>query len=278
MPTIIYNGNLLSSDLPCIKPNDRGFTLGHGLFETILSNKSAIPGLDYHWHRLETSTQLIDIPLPFCKKKLQQMITTLLDDNNLRDKIAAIRLSLTHGESSRGIYPLSNPLPNYVIAANEYFPLHQQNFSCRIVTIRKNEHSPCCRIKSLSYLDNILAKKEAVEHGYDEAILLNTAGNIADGGITNIFMVKDKKIYTPLLADGALPGVVRSILLQEFTHGFPLIEKTIKIDDLLSADEVFLTNGLMGVQIVSKINDVIFYENGVSRTMQKNLIEIKNFV
>lgn len=278
MTTIIHNGQTIPSSHACIKHDDRGFTLGHGLFETILVKKGTAPALDYHWHRLETSAPLISITLPFTKQGLTEMLNALIRENNLQDKIAGARVTVTHGESARGILPVTPPSPNFVIAVFEYTHTPKADFSALIATTRKNEHTIAARIKSISYLDNILAKQEAMRQGYDEAILLNTASNIADGAITNIFMVKDGQIYTPLIADGALPGVLRTILLEELNVQFPIIEKSISPNELLSADEVFLTNALMGVQPVSQINSTKYQVFSTSFAVTERLREATNYI
>lgn len=125
---------------------------------------------------------------------------------------------------------------------------------------------------------NILAKKEALEQKYDEAILLNTSSNIADGAISNIFMVKNNTIVTPPIHDGALPGVIRSILLKEFNQKFNFLEKTITSEDLLLSDEVFLTNALMGIKAVSKINNREFHSFSVTQQIQTELRGKKNYI
>ena len=278
MTTIIFNGKTLPSDHPCIKHSDRGFTLGHGLFETILIKKGTIPLLEYHWHRLETSAPLVGISLPFSKQELTEMLRALISENNLQDNLASARLTLTHGESARGILPATPPSPNFVIAVFEYAHAPKAYYSALITTIRKNEHTLAARVKSISYLDNILAKQEALSQGYDEAILLNTALKVADGAITNIFMVKSSNIYTPPIADGALPGVVRRILLEELKTKFPIREKSITYDELLSADEVFLTNALMGIQPLSQINNKKYQGFSTSLGIAEWLKEVKNYI
>lgn len=278
MTTIIYNNKTIPSDHACIKHNDRGFTLGHGLFETILVKKGTAPAIDYHWHRLETSAPLIGIILPFSKQELTRMLSALINENNLQGKTAGARVTVTHGESARGILPVTPPPPNFVISVFEYTHSPKADFSALIATTRKNEHTIAARIKSISYLDNILAKQEAMNQGYDEAILLNTASNVADGAITNIFMVNNDRIYTPPIADGALPGVIRSILLEELNAEFPVIKKSISTDELLSADEVFLTNALMGIQSVSQINNTKYQVFSTSLAISDKLRTVKNYI
>ena len=278
MSAIIYNKNVVPSNQSCIKHNDRGFTLGHGLFETLLVKKGLIPALDYHWNRLERSASIIGISIPFSCHELELMIQQLIELNDLKSKIAGARLTITNGESERGILPSGSPKANFVITVFEHTATVKPNYSAVIVSIKKNEYAPSARIKSTSYLDNILAKQEAVNLGYDEAILLNTASNIADGTIFNIYMVKDNHIVTPCVSDGALPGVIRSILLEEFNHFFPITEKSISVSDILDADEVFFTNALMGVQPVSRLNNKKFDSFSVADRIGNLLRERKNYI
>ena len=278
MSTIILNNKIIPAENPCIHYNDRGFTLGHGLFETILVKKSALPVLDHHWQRLKKSAPIIGITLPFTRQALESMLTELIINNQLQNKIAGARVTITHGESKRGIFPLKAPQPNFLISVFECVNPVERPYSACIVNTRKNEHTAAASIKSISYMDNILAKQEAMSRGYDEAILLNTASNIADGSISNIYIVKNKQIFTPPVADGALPGVVRSILLAEFNHLFPIIEKTILPVELLEADEMFLTNALMGVKSVGKVDNKEFNSFGVANSIGNALRKIKNYI
>ena len=198
----------------------------------------------------------------------------MIKKNKIQNEVAGARLTVSQGESARGILPVTPPKSNFVISVFKYSQKPKENFSALIVTTRKNEHSIASRVKSISYLDNILSKQEAIIQGYDEAILLNTASNVADGAITNVFMIKNGLIYTPPITDGALPGVVRSMLLENF-H---VIEKSISTDELLSSDEVFLTNALMGIQPVSQINEIIYYTSSSSLAIAKKLREVKNYI
>ncbi|OGV50568.1 MAG: hypothetical protein A3F46_01790 [Legionellales bacterium RIFCSPHIGHO2_12_FULL_42_9] len=278
MSYINFNGQVIPATEPCIQTNDRGLTLGDGLFETILIRKSSIPALAYHWKRLETSAPIIGLSIPFPSNTLETMLLALIEKNNLHDKIAGARLTLTSGNSARGILPAPGTKPNFFISVFEHAPLTKVDYSAVIVRIKKNEHAPSSRIKSTSYLDNVLAKKEAVTQGYDEAILLNTANHIADGAISNIFMVKNQHIYTPRIADGALPGVVRTILLDEFSNAFSLTEKSMTIAELIDADEVFVTNALMGIKPVTKLQDKHFMQFPCALGLQAALRERKDYL
>lgn len=278
MSAIIFNKNIVPSNQPCIKYNDRGFTLGHGLFETILVKNGSIPVLDYHWKRLEASASIMGIVIPFSYQELELMIHQLIERNSLQDTLAGVRLTLTNGESARGILPSATPQPNFVISAFEHTITSNPDYSATTVSIKKNEHAPSSRIKSTNYLDNILARQEAVSLGYDEAILLNTASNIADGTISNVFMVKNNQIFTPHVSDGALPGVIRSILLEEFKSLFSITEKSISLPEILDADEVFLTNALMGIRPLSKLNSKNYTTFLITNHVKHALRERKNYI
>jgi branched-chain amino acid aminotransferase len=122
-----------------------------------------------------------------------------------------------------------------------------------------------------------LAKQEAMNQSYDEAILLNTASNVADGSISNVFMVNDNQVITPPVSDGALPGVVRSILLEEFSQDFTIIERSISPKELMLADEVFLTNALMGIKSINKLGTKHFSLFSVADQISALLCEKKNY-
>jgi branched-chain amino acid aminotransferase len=122
---------------------------------------------------------------------------------------------------------------------------------------RRNERSPLSNIKSLCYLDNVLAKIEAVENKKDDAIILNTKDNVACTSAGNIFIVtNDNTIITPRIQDGILPGITRKSVIEICQeNGIALIEQAITVDDLLAAKEVFITNSIVEVQSVASINN-----------------------
>jgi branched-chain amino acid aminotransferase len=278
MSTLLFNGHFIPSNLACIKANDRGFTLGHGLFETILVNQGHIPALDYHWDRLAHSTPILNIPLPFSKSTFKDMLMEVIHENQLHTQLAGVRMTLTQGEAARGLLPSQTSQPSVVMATFAHHYTRADDYTALIVTIRKNELAPSSRIKSISYLDNILAKQAASEQGYQEAILLNTTAHVADGAASTVFIVQKNQIITPPIADGALPGVIRNLLINEFQSDFPIIEKTLSVSDLLDADEIFFTNALIGVQPVSRINTTNPRSRAVGIRLGDALRERKNYV
>jgi branched-chain amino acid aminotransferase len=121
--------------------------------------------------------------------------------------------------------------------------------SLHIATVtRRNEHSPLSRIKALPYLDNLLAVAEARAHGADDALLLNTRGTIACASVANVFLIRDGRLETPPVSDGALPGTMRALVLCLAQQaGLTPVENSLHVKDLAGADEVILTNSVSRV-------------------------------
>ncbi len=160
-----------------------------------------------------------------------------------------VRVTLTRGPGTRGIAPPPNPSPTFVVTVA---PLPPAAESARIIiaaVTRRNEHSPLARIKHLNYLDNILARREADAVGADDALLLNTAGRVAESTVANVFLLVDGFMLTPPIVDGALPGIMRAEAIKLARAE----ERSISVEMLRRASEVFLTNAL-GVRPVTHID------------------------
>jgi len=239
------NGVLLKSAEVRIDPLDRGFTLGDGLFETVAARGGKVLRIPAHLARLRQGCEILGLPYPAID--LEVALGETFAANKLTD--AVLRLTLTRGPAPRGLWPSGKSEPTLLITA-EAMPAAPAPARCVIATVTcRNEHSPLARVKSLNYLDNILARKEAVARDADEAIVLNTVGVVAEAAAANIFIVKNGKAFTPPVSDGALPGVMRAAILEaNFAQ-----EKSLKPEDLSTANGVFLTNSL-GVRPVEIID------------------------
>ncbi len=238
MTMIWFHDRLRPAAEVAIDPADRGFTLGDGLFETLACRNGAVDHLDAHLARLVAGARLLDIPLPLPPEKLADALAATLVASGLAE--ASLRLTLTRGPGPRGLPPPLRPVPTLLITAGPLPPpLPPARLIIASVT-RRNEHSPLSRIKSLNFLDNVLARQEALRAGADDALLLNTAGRIAEATAATLFAVIDGVLVTPPLADGALPGVMRGVILVE--RGAE--ERSLTRGDLARASELFLSNSL----------------------------------
>lgn len=269
---IYLNGQFISPDLAHIETTDRGFLLSDGLFETISVYQGKAFALEKHWARLKKSANLLELPVDLTYEKLEKITAELLKLNAIGGGKATIRLTVTRGSGPRGLNYPEAIKPTIMMAAFPSIEHTLQPAKIDISSIRRNEYSPLATIKSLAYLDNILARREVVKLGFDEAILLNTKGYVAEASAANIFIVtKDNILTTPCLKDGVLPGVTRDIILTlAAEHHILTEERSIHPDELFNAKEIFMTNSIIEIQAVKQVHDKTFScdENHITRTLQ----------
>ncbi|HAG12068.1 MAG TPA: hypothetical protein DCK76_12045 [Desulfotomaculum sp.] len=253
MNIVCVNGSFLGSDQPAINPLDQGLLYGFGLFETILV-KEGYPSLIWrHFDRLFSSAGKIGLTVPFSISELIWFAEQTIEKNNINT--GSIRLTLTAGSDISA----ASTAPTLIISSRQ--PLaythdhYKQGLTAGFADIKRNEHSPLVRLKTINYLENLLAKRYARNRGWDEALFFNTSGNLAEGSTSNIFLVKDGGVITPNTEQGILPGIIRHILLEKcIAMGIPAEESIISEKEVWEADECFLTNSLMGVMPLVKIN------------------------
>ncbi|MFW0072553.1 MAG: aminotransferase class IV [Coxiella-like endosymbiont] len=252
---IIVNDNVVFDEFPIILWNDRGLLLGDGLFETIKSENGKLLFFEAHYKRFFESTVKLLIPFKFSLENLKKKCQQIVDINKLDGDIA-IRMTLTRGrlEEGRGIGISETASPTLIITAASYHRPAIQPTVC-ITTIKRNEFSILTQIKTLNYLESILARQQAVSQGYNEGIMLNTKGAVTETSIGNIFVVINREVFTPKKADGILPGIIRQVIFNAIQEkGGKIIESTLYPEDLFSATEIFQTNSLLEIQSFSKIN------------------------
>lgn len=213
-----------------------------------------------HLDRLFASAKILEIPVPFPAVGLEELVREMINKNSVVN--GSVRLTLSAGTA--GISALAADGagasgPTLIIFTRQ--PLayttghYQHGLKAGFVKSRRNEHSLLVKLKTINYLENLLAKKEARLYGWDEALFLNTAGNLAEGAVSNIFLVKNKRVVTPAADQGLLPGVMRKAILSKCAClGIPAEERVIALPEVFSAGECFLTNALMGVMPLVEIN------------------------
>lgn len=232
------NGRLTPADTACIAPNDRGLTLGDGLFETIAIRAGQVRRLEVHLARLRRGLALLGFALPHDETEIARFLAETIQANAV--ETGAARLTLTRGPAPRGLPPPDKVSPTLLIAAAAGAPRREAVSAIVASVTRRNEHSPLSRIKALPYLDNVLAAQEAKARGAGAALLLNGQGRLAGADSANLFAVIDGCLVTPPADDGALEGTVRAEILAQ--HGGQ--EAALLPDDLWRAEEAFLSNAL----------------------------------
>jgi branched-chain amino acid aminotransferase/4-amino-4-deoxychorismate lyase len=228
--------------------DDRGLLLGDGLFETVLGVDGRLVWLDAHLERLEKGCATLGLPAPDRAAATRLMGEALAGVQAPR---AAVRLTLTCGSGGRGLDRPVAPAPRLFATAA---PSARPEAPARLVTaaVRRNETSPASRLKTLSYLDNVLAREAAREAGADEALMLNTRGEAACAAAANIFWVDRGRLVTPAIACGALPGIMRAAVVAAARGlGLEVIEAHAPPQALAGSEGVFLTNSLIGVRPVA---------------------------
>jgi branched-chain amino acid aminotransferase/4-amino-4-deoxychorismate lyase len=236
-----------------ILPDDRGFTLGDGLFETVLSEAGRLRRLEAHLARLAAGCAALGLPPPD-RATVEAAMVEALARAGLGAARAAVRLSYTAGSGGRGLDRPQPLAPRLVATAA---PAPKPTTPARLVTaaVRRNDQSPASRLKTLSYLDNVLARREAQAAGADEALMLNTRGQVACAAAANLFWIADGALLTPALDCGVLGGVMRAeVIVAAGRLGLSVREVAAGPEALAATEALFLTNALIGVRAVSELD------------------------
>ena len=230
---------------------DRGFLLGDVVFETILMIDGAPAFWDAHMERLCKALSALGFRIEIGRQALASDARRLAQRNGAAEGAASLRITVSRGAGERGLmFPAADKQrPRLLMTVDPVAPVLHSSISIRLSTYVRNGASLSARFKTANYLDNIMARREAVEQGCDEAIMLNNHGRVACASSANVFIATAAdEIVTPPVEEGALPGIVRGVLLrQSDAIGAPVIERPIE-PDLLQRSDVFLTNSLIGVQ------------------------------
>jgi branched-chain amino acid aminotransferase len=252
------DGHLVDKEHAKISVYDHGLLYGDGVFEGIRVYKGRIFENDAHLRRLADSAKAIRLAIPLNSEQLRVAIEQTVKANNFSD--CYVRLIVTRGVGYLGLNPNKCSNPSVIIIADtiEMYPPEMYQKGMSVITasvIRNHPNAISPRIKSLNYLNNILARIEASDAGVPEAIMLNGNGNVAEATGDNIFIVHSGVVYTPGTADGILEGVTRAVMLRLCAQlGIAAHEKTLQRQDLYMADECFLTGTGAEVIPVTRID------------------------
>jgi branched-subunit amino acid aminotransferase/4-amino-4-deoxychorismate lyase len=238
--------------MTAIASDDRGFLLGDGLFETLLALSGRPLFLAEHLVRLARGCAVLGLPPPD-EPTVRRAVDQALAGAGLTDGRAAVRLTWTAGSGGRGLDRPAVLQPRLVAAAAPA-PAPFEPASLVIVSIGRNAASPASRLKTLGYLDNVLARREARAAGADEAVMLNTDGEVACAAAANLFWLSDGRLRTPALDCGVLDGIARAQVCDLAVAMDVGVEEVRAGPEALStAEAIFLTNSLIGVRAVGRL-------------------------
>lgn len=241
MRKIIYQGEKFIKD--------SGIFFGRGLFETILI-KEKPEFLKFHINRLKEGLNKIKL------SPLEENLEELIESQNLKNCVLKIVVT------EENIIFTTRDIP---YKKEDY----EKGFNLTISNVFRNSTSIIHKIKSLNYLENVLEREKALEKGFNDCLFINEKGNVCETSTGNIFFVKDEKIYTPDLKEGLLNGTIRDFILKEFEVKL----KNIKVEDLKNYDEIFMTNSIIGIMKIKKIDDYTFSHEKITSLVLKKYIE-----
>jgi branched-chain amino acid aminotransferase len=237
---------------------DHGFLYGDGVFEGIRAYNGRVFKLREHVERLFYSAHSILLEIPRSPEEIGRAVVETIRANKLRD--AYVRLIITRGIGTLGLNPVTCKKPSVIVIAGkiQVYPPEMYAHGLEMVTVPtvRNLHSAVNpAIKSLNYLNNILAKIEANNAGVEEAVMLNAEGYVAEGTADNLFIVKQGALYTPPLSAGALRGITRATVMELAEQaGVKVFEPNLTRYDLFNADECFVTGTAAEIMPVVKID------------------------
>jgi branched-chain amino acid aminotransferase len=255
---IWLNGKLVEREEAKISVFDHGLLYGDGVFEGIRSYNGKVFRLDAHVRRLFDSANGIRLAIPMTPQAMADAIVATLSANGLKDSY--IRVVVTRGEGTLGLDPNRCPHPQVFIITDKIalYPQELYENGLEIITaatMRNHPNAVNPRLKSLNYLNNILAKIEAIDAGTLEAVMLNHLGYVAECTGDNLFIVRDGRLFTPPIAAGILEGITRDeILAIARDAGVEVREENLTRQDLYVADECFLTGTAAEVIPVVRID------------------------
>ncbi|HEY5409442.1 MAG TPA: aminotransferase class IV [Caulobacteraceae bacterium] len=238
--------------LDLVPADDRGLMLGDGLFETLLAEDGRLQDFDPHLARMTRGCAVLGIEPPDAALARIAAQAALKAARALTGR-AAVRLTLTAG-SGRG---LDRPVParGRLLASASAAPASEGPVSLATADVRRNQTSPASKLKTLSYLDNVLARRQARASGAEEALMLNGRGEIACAAAANVFWVREGRLYTPALDCGVLDGIMRGRAIEAARKlGAEAIETAAAPEALIEAEGAFLTNSLIGVRPVDRLD------------------------
>ena len=254
------SGGLQADDADLIGAANRGYTVGQGVFETVIVRQGQPFFLDRHLERLGQSASISRLPQPNIAL-IRTAIELTIEANLLAiGDLGRLRVTYTAGESSNA--------PTILVTCTQQPPWPVTTSAITVQWVR-NERSAITGAKSTSYAENVIALDFAHERSASEAIFANGAGNLCEGATSNVFVVIDGEVLTPPLSSGCLPGVTRGLVIEWFGAQ----ERDIEFTSLDQVSELFLTSTTRGVHPVTKLDERVLAVGDITRRLQSEFLQ-----
>ena len=250
MNFVCLNGKILPAAEPLLTIQNRGYKWGDGVFETMKVHKGKILLADLHFERLFLSLQLLQIDSSMQKENLTERILQLCGKNNCTE-LARIRLAVFRVEGRQAGYTIE-ALP----LTPDLMKWSMEGIRLTIYPLARKSGDAFANLKSANFLPYVMASLYAMQNSCDDALVLNSGNAIADSSRANLFLVKNDELVTPALHQGCVNGVMRRFIIDGCKKlGMVVRQEIVTEDDLLEADEAFLTNAIQGIRWVKQFRD-----------------------
>src|SRR5689334_272423 len=252
-PVIYLNKTMVEATKARVAPVSSAMLYGRGVFTTVAIYNSQPFLWSRHWQRLITHAQKLDVDYTGCNEKnVGEALHKLIAVNQVREGRARVIMLARSGRDIWKTRTAGAKKTDLLIMTGEPQKIASTGVSLAVSPYRANTVSPLAGIKSLNYLDHVLAWEEAQSRDFDEAVVLNERGEIVSATTANLFWAKNGTLHTPALSTGALAGITRECVIELANQRFiPLLEGVYEMQDLTDADEIFLTSSGLGVAPVT---------------------------
>ena len=282
-PDIYIDGKFYSKSQAKISVYDHGLLYGDGVFEGIRAYDNVVFKLREHVGRLYRSAHSIMLQIPITQEQMIKAVLDTLRKNKLKGSY--IRLIVTRGVGDLGLDPRKCPKATIIIIAQPMISLHskeqkEKGITAMVTWVKRDPvDATSHEVKSLNYLNSVLAKIESNAAGVDEAICLDKTGFVCEGVAENVFIVRNSEVITPTTSTGALPGITRSTVMGLAEQlGYTVVERNMTPNELFTADEVFLTGTAAEITPVREVNRRVIGDGKLGPVTKKLLAEFNKMV
>ncbi len=260
---VLHNDQVQDAGEQSLSPGQTGLVNGWGVFSTLRVMDGVMFAFERHWQRMRGDARLMRVPFPGQPAEMEEPLYRLIEANNARN--ATLRVIVVRNRG--GMWEGPGIERDYdIIAFTAELKRWGAGVKLGVVPNARHADSPFSGAKILSWAHNLCWLEEAETRGFDEVILLNERGEASECTSANLFISKDREIWTPPLSSGCLPGVTRQILLTEIeAPGVTISEKTLRLKDIEQADEVFITSTTRGLLPVIDVEGIEIRREGVAR-------------
>lgn len=256
--------------LPLVSALDHGFTVGDGIFEALKTENGKPFLLDEHLLRLQKSAEILEIAIPDLETIKIAVFEVLGQSEIKAAPLGRIRITVSTGPGELGSLRADGWTLVVVWTQSQAWP---ESAKIIISDVVRNERSAISGAKTISYAENVLALQRAKKSGASEAIMLNLQGNVCEGTGSNVFIVKNKVVLTPPAKDGILVGITRDAVIASIPPSIRFAELSFSEDEMLDADEIFLTSSTRNIQPVTQVGEKEFAIGPITKSLMQAFSE-----